>query len=864
MKPSTCSTPSGRRDEPPAELSSSLGGDILRGGGTEQLGLELARAMRRRWRHGEQPAAEEFLNQHPELWQRPESAVELIYEEYCLRQAAGQGGVEQDLLRRFPQWAAPLRVMLDCHRVLQSGRDLPQFPVVGDTVGDFRLLADLGRGSRGRVFLAAQTALADRPVVLKITPLDGGEHLSLARLQHTNIVPLHSFIDDPSRSIRILCMPYFGRTTLAALLQALADVPLAARTGRHLVDAIDRMQEPSSLPATLAGAARQMLAHVSCVQAMCWITACLADALQFAHERDLVHLDLKPSNVLLATDGQPMLLDFHLACAPIRPEGPLPDNLGGTPGYMPAELQAAMQALQEGRAVEVPVDGRADIYALGAMLYQSLGGELPITADSPPLVEVNPQVSTGLSDIVARCVAYRPEDRYAGAAALADDLRRHLTEQPLAGVPNRSLAERWHKWRRRRPSTLRTAGMLAVVVGAAALLLAGTWSLLRDRGQQAECALRDGNAQLRNGQHTEAARTFERGLALAESLPFQRDLQRQLRDQLTTAQRLHLAHQLHDLADEIRVAYGSNSIPPGRLRSLAAHCRAFWEKRNLIVDSLGSTQDHEVRTDLQDLAIFAADLQIKLGAGSESTAGRRQALQLLDEVEAMFGPSAVLEHERHIHRQALGLAESSVPSSPRTASPAPCTAWEHCALGRACLASGDLARAAEELSAALALDPAGRWPNFYYGLCAYRLGHYQDAVAAFSVCIGTAPNSAGCFYNRGLAYAALGRPDQAMRDYDRALRIDPTLAAAALNRGMLHFEQKHHDEAIADLRLALQHGADAASVHYDLALVHLAANDPAAALDNVQRALDRNPAHEQARQLRDTLHHKAGRPRTGP
>jgi tetratricopeptide (TPR) repeat protein len=188
-----------------------------------------------------------------------------------------------------------------------------------------------------------------------------------------------------------------------------------------------------------------------------------------------------------------------------------------------------------------------------------------------------------------------------------------------------------------------------------------------------------------------------------------------------------------------------------------------------------------------------------------------------------------------------------------TVAPAPLTAWEHDAIGRTLLASGDLSAAAQELRAALQLEPAGAWPNFYYGLCAYRTGDYQAAVAAFSVCIGTMPNVADFFYNRALAFAGLGQSESAMQDYDRALRIDSTHAFAALNRGMLHYQQKHLDQADADLKLALQHGADPASVYYDLALVHLAANNPAVALNDVSQSLERNPAHQQARQLYTSL-----------
>jgi eukaryotic-like serine/threonine-protein kinase len=170
----------------------------------------------------------------------------------------------------------------------------------------------------------------------------------------------------------------------------------------------------------------------------------------------------------------------------------------------------------------------------------------------------------------------------------------------------------------------------------------------------------------------------------------------------------------------------------------------------------------------------------------------------------------VLEQERRFHRIAAGEPGSPAPS-PRAAPPAPRTAWEHGALGRAFLRSGDLPDASRELAAALELDPGGRWTNFYYGLCAYRTGHYEDAVTAFSVCIGTAPDSAGCFNNRALARAALHHDDEALHDFDRALQLDPGHADAALNRGMLHLRQGRLDRARADLALAAEHGVRGAA-----------------------------------------------------
>src|SRR5207248_1247706 len=102
-------------------------------------------------------------------------------------------------------------------------------------------------------------------------------------------------------------------------------------------------------------------------------------------------------------------------------------------------------------------------------------------------------------DLIARCVAEEPGDRYLDAASLADDLRRHLADRPLVGVPNRSPIERWAKWRRRRPGALGralvAAALLVAVLGAGAAIL----SRFRHQADEARAALADGRAGLDRG-----------------------------------------------------------------------------------------------------------------------------------------------------------------------------------------------------------------------------------------------------------------------------------------------------------------------------------------------------------------------------
>src|SRR5262249_4609433 len=143
----------------------------------------------------------------------------------------------------------------------------PSYPAIGESVGDFRLLAKLGQGGHGCVFLATQISLADRPVVIKFTPLLGHEHLSLARLQHTYIMPLFSVLEDGQRNLGALSMPYFGGATLQGLLTALSTQPCPCRTGHDLLRALDEAQATQGVALPSRDPARQFLAQASYVQA---------------------------------------------------------------------------------------------------------------------------------------------------------------------------------------------------------------------------------------------------------------------------------------------------------------------------------------------------------------------------------------------------------------------------------------------------------------------------------------------------------------------------------------------------------------------------------------------------------------------
>ena len=182
--------------------------EVSSSGSSLELANRLAEEMAQRWAIGENPTADDYFVAFPDIRTDVQSAIRLIHEEVCQRQERGDPLKTEEVLSRYPQWRAELEIVLGCHQLLYD--EAEAMPQVGDRILDYRLLAELSRGGEGTVFIAEQIHLAHRLVVLKITERTGQEHKSLARLQHTGIVPLLTAHEDSSRSLRILFMPLFG------------------------------------------------------------------------------------------------------------------------------------------------------------------------------------------------------------------------------------------------------------------------------------------------------------------------------------------------------------------------------------------------------------------------------------------------------------------------------------------------------------------------------------------------------------------------------------------------------------------------------------------------------------------------------
>jgi serine/threonine-protein kinase len=307
----------------------------------------------------------------------------------------------------------------------------------------YEVLSLLGQGGMGVVYKARQIRL-NRLVALKMIlsgPQANPQELTrfqieaeaVARLQHPHIVQIYEVGEQEGR-------PYFAL---------------------EFVDggSLERKLDGTPLPAARSAA----------------LVETLARAMQYAHEHGVVHRDLKPANVLLTPDGTPKITDFGLAKRLDTDTGQTQTGaIMGTPSYMAPE-QAAGQAKAVGPA--------ADVYALGAILYEAITGRPPFKAASvldtleqvrtqEPVapVRLQPRLPRDLETICLRCLEKEPQKRYGSALALAEDLRRFQAGEPIEARPV-GTGERVVKWARRRP----TAAALVAVSGLAvvSLLLGG-------------------------------------------------------------------------------------------------------------------------------------------------------------------------------------------------------------------------------------------------------------------------------------------------------------------------------------------------------------------------------------------------------
>ena len=189
----------------------------------EQFGL--LQKLNSEWRNGAAPDANAILAEHPHLLRYRSLVLDLAAEEYRCRQATGESISADEFAVRFPGMEKSLYFLLEVQRMLQQDSSLGishetiSWPEPGDKFLGFSLLAELGQGTFGHVFLASEPSLGNRLVALKVAPQGQWEAEILGKLGHPNIVPVYSIQKDPQTDLTAICMPYLGRVTLHDVIE---------------------------------------------------------------------------------------------------------------------------------------------------------------------------------------------------------------------------------------------------------------------------------------------------------------------------------------------------------------------------------------------------------------------------------------------------------------------------------------------------------------------------------------------------------------------------------------------------------------------------------------------------------------------
>jgi len=338
-----------------------------------------------RWSRGREPRrVEDYLAAFPELG-RGGLPCDLLYEEYHVRKRAGDPVDPRDFLARFPGQAAELGRLLGLEgphlsTSLVAKQQLRAVEAAG-TIDDFDLFGLLGKGAFARVFLARQRSM-QRMVALKVSADSGAEPQTLAQMDHPHIVRVYDQRVVPDRNLRLLYMQYVPGGTLLAVLDLVRRTPEADRSGRTLLRAVDQAVEQRGDAPPVGSALRERLAAWSWPEAVCWLGARLAEALDYAHRQGILHRDVKPANVLLTAEGAPKLADFNVSFG-CKLDGANPAAFfGGSLAYMSPEQLEAFNPAHPREAGDL--DGRADLYSLCILLWELLAGRRPFRDDTQP------------------------------------------------------------------------------------------------------------------------------------------------------------------------------------------------------------------------------------------------------------------------------------------------------------------------------------------------------------------------------------------------------------------------------------------------------------------------------------------------
>ena len=435
--------------------------------------------------------------------------IDVLVDEFVSRQLAGESPSMSEYCEKHPELADDIRELFPMMSIMQSAMSDSMGVGSADTlsseqIGDYLIVREIGRGGMGVVYEAQHKQLG-RPVALKVLARRLAsnkralarfhrEARAVAKLHHTNIVPLFEVGDDDGQSF--LTMQLIRGTSLDQMIDQFqsnvmepsgnrvdsktsssdTDSSKKMHASGHSESGIgqDSLHDSShgiiDLLKSSSGGSESRSSHGGGkrFRAAVRVALQIAEALKYAHGRGIIHRDVKPSNILLDENGVVWLTDFGLAKSD---EDEQSEDLTQTGDFLGTMRYMAPERFRG------ECDERADIYALGLTLYEMLTGKevfesldrlklMRMIDESEPTSPraIDPRIPRDLETIVLKSISKDPSSRYKSAGALAEDLRRFIQDRPIK-ARRHTMAERQVRWSRRNKS------LAAAFSGIATLLV---------------------------------------------------------------------------------------------------------------------------------------------------------------------------------------------------------------------------------------------------------------------------------------------------------------------------------------------------------------------------------------------------------
>jgi serine/threonine protein kinase/tetratricopeptide (TPR) repeat protein len=680
--------------------------------------------------------------------------------------------------------------------------------LIGSTISHYKVLEKLGGGGMGIVYRATDTRL-DRTVALKFLPIEWCQE-PLLRERFTREARAASALDHPH-----ICTVFdIGETPQGQLFIAMAHCP-----GETLKQRILRGLMPLEETVDIA------------IQ--------IAQALGAAHESGIVHRDIKPANLLITDRDQVKIVDFGLAKLAGEAAVTRQGTVVGTPAYMSPE-----QAMGE------EVDGRADLWALGTVLYEMVVGRRAFAADneqailhaittgSPtPIDRVRAEVPAELQRIIRRCLKKRPEERYQPADELVADLKRFRGESAPAEVVTQTLpsADRARWWYRFKRHFLPLSGAALTLILAASL-----WSVL-NRQQTRHLLVLPFNSP---GEDTEIALLCD---GLLDTVAAKLSELRRFRSALSIVPTSEVRGRKVRSAEDAHRIFGVDLVVTGsvmrsgntlrvplelidasklrqmRSRLLTTEVSAEFVLQDRIVAAIEEMLDLELGVDeRQALALGGTSnaeaaelfLEARGHASSEPTAVHltqamtlyRQALEIdPDYADAMIALAGACEERYELEEDSIWL-EHGANYARRAVAVAPDLPAAQVAAGRFELASSSFRKAIGHLERAIALDPLGLDAYLYLAESHEALGEPAAAEATMARAVRTAPDDWMTYYGIGkFFFVNRYDPKRAKGYFEKVIELlpDQSLGYSALGGCLFHLDDREGARELLERAVAI-------------------------------------------------------------